>query len=348
MSGKLWLPGAERLTPSKPGGIMVPTGGPRCTWHTTESGTGNDAFAGNVAWLRKQSTESHLLWDPTTGRIGQFFPANRSARTLGNWGAIRTNRSGRVHIQIEVLGKAHLHPLLDGPMRGLDDILEWLDGWGIPRAWPAGLPYPSPHPRGKKPNRPGTIWLRNSGGYFAHSQVPGNTHTDPGLVDPKKFQKKVVEKENKPVSVLKRGAFIGWFNSYSGKPPGVQRVPVDGKWRDVVGVKVDAATISGEEKHVLYLRGRAKWKLGTTGLWCEVRWVRDGGTPTKPTDDDPTGHTPLYVPRHIDSFPFPALHLESGEKGVGGKWQVKFVGGASYVDLSTRYAKTHVIAPLSE
>lgn len=346
MAGALWMPGAQRLTPSKPGGIIVPTGGPRCTWHTTESGAGNDAFAANVAWLRKKSTESHLVWDPTTGRMGQFFPANRSARTLGNWGAIRTNRSGRVHIQIEVLGKAHLHPLLDGPCKGLDDILEWLDGWGIPRNWPAGLPLKSP-PAGKQ-NRPGTIWLRNSGGYFGHSQVPGNTHTDPGLVDPRRFQKAIVVKEGKPVSVLKKGQFAAWWNSYSGKPAAGQTVPVDDRWHDVGGIRVEAAPLAGEEKHGLYLRCKPKWKtVSLDGLYCEARWVRDSGTPAKPADDDATGHTPHYIPRFVGSFPFPALHLESGEAGVGGKWQVKFLGGASSVEVTTRYAKTHVTAPIA-
>ena len=154
-------------------------------------------------------------------------------------------------------------------------------------------------------------------------------------------------KENDPVSVLKRGAFAAWWNSYSGKPTAGQSMPVDGKWRDVTGIRVDPAAITGEEKHVLYVRARPSWKrLSLDGLYCEARWVRDSGTPAKTADDDATGHTPHYIPRFVGSFPLPALHLESGEKGVGGKWQVRFLGGATSVTLSTRYAKTHVIAPI--
>lgn len=203
----LWMPEAERLTPSQPGGIPLLDGKPRVVWHSTESPQGNVAFRGVHAWLVKQSSEPHILWDPTTGRIGQYFPANRSARALRNDGTDRTNRTGKVTIQIEVMGRARYAPLKNSPCIGLEKILTWLDSLGVDRAWPAGLP-PAPS---KETYGVGTQWRsrttwRTKGGHFGHVHVPNNTHNDPGEVDPTKFEKRggIVSRSRKPkVSVAR-------------------------------------------------------------------------------------------------------------------------------------------------
>jgi hypothetical protein len=145
-------------------------------------------MAGVIATLLAKKSESHLIWDPETGEFVQFFPFDRSARTLANWGPIRVNRSGKVHIQVEVLGYAKDAPLRDGPMVGFERLLKVADEWGISRDWPAGPPHAYPDPG--KANRPAKVWL-TKGGHYAHSQVPGNSHGDPGLIDPSKWIRKV-------------------------------------------------------------------------------------------------------------------------------------------------------------
>lgn len=168
----------------------------------------------------------------------------------------------------------------------------------------------------------------------------GSVNTQPVVVA------KVEEVKDKVA--ITRGQIVAWWRSYSGKPTASQGVPVDFKWRDVAGVKVEAPPVSGAELKMLYLRIHVKWKvLSTDGLWCEARWVRDSGTPGVAGDDDPTAYTPLFVPRFVKSAPFPPLHLEDGDARVGGRWQFRCTGGASAVTLTTRYAKTHVIAPLT-
>ena len=197
----LWLPGAERLTPSAPGGTPMGTAPARAVWHTTESGVGNSAFAGVHRYLVDQHTEPHLLWDPTTGRVGQYFPADHSARALRNDGNDRTNRTGRYTVQVETLGRAIDAPLKVGPCKGLDAILRWMDQLGIRRTWPGGYPLPAQTAYGlANGDRDRALW-RTTGGHYGHSQIPNNTHADPGLVDPKRFE---VPPMADPYIVLKR------------------------------------------------------------------------------------------------------------------------------------------------
>ena len=104
--GTTWIPGAERLGDGSIGGSMdSPTRPGRVVWHTTESGAGNAAFDSVGKYLRTIGAEPHVLYDPTTDRLGQFGPLNASARALRNDGSTRTNRTGKVCIQIEVLAR---------------------------------------------------------------------------------------------------------------------------------------------------------------------------------------------------------------------------------------------------
>ncbi|MER6487606.1 hypothetical protein ABT264_29125 [Streptomyces virginiae] len=179
--GEIWIPEAERLGGGVIGGAMdTPNAPPRVVWHTTESGAGDSSFKNVGAFLSSATSEPHILYDPTTDRLGQYGPLNQSARALRNAGAVRTNRTGRVCIQIEVLARAGT------PFTGYWEpgpkfraLLRAIRSWGIPDEWPAGRlaqSYSDDSPR------PLTIW-QTRGGHYGHSNVPGNDHWDPGAID---------------------------------------------------------------------------------------------------------------------------------------------------------------------
>jgi len=177
----LWMPGAERQ-PEGNGGSM--TGGkPRVVWHITwdELGKGGKmpSFDNIARYLKSVDYCPHLMWDPWTGRIVQFYPATQSARALRNLaGGVETNRQGEVCIQIETFfspgavvdGKKYM-TVAETPCKNLDKIVSWLRSWGIPDVWPGGWPT-------WESDRSATAW--GKAGHFGHSQVPENTHEDPG------------------------------------------------------------------------------------------------------------------------------------------------------------------------
>jgi hypothetical protein len=89
------------------------------------------------------------------------------------------NAEGRLCVQICVVSFAW-QPFTFWPMTGLQQILGWLDSWGIPRRWPAGPPAPFPDGL-TTPGIPHRLWAR--GGYFAASQVPDLPAAGPGAID---------------------------------------------------------------------------------------------------------------------------------------------------------------------
>ena len=177
--GALWLPGAVRS--QQPGAVKLNTSlPPRVTWHITsdvDPGKTQPAFAGVSAYLKNAGYCPTIMWDPFTGQVEQYYPANVGARALKVW-----NEDGARHIQIEVLfsrgayrnGKQYWE-LKDTPLKGFAQIVQWLDSHGIPRTWPMG---PTP-PIGQSGTRSVTVW-NTKAGHYGHSQVPGNDHTDPG------------------------------------------------------------------------------------------------------------------------------------------------------------------------
>lgn len=178
MGGPQWITGAERLTPSAPGGAMSegPGGPPRVIWHTTE-GANFDVMR---RVLTDKGAEPHVLYDPASDRLGQFLPLNVSGRAVKNAGSVRNNRVGLVCIQVEVCGYA-AHPFTDTwrPGPNFAALMAAIRAWGIPDVWPAGPP--PPYPRGSDP-RSMSVWLTR-GGHFGHSQIPGNDHGDPGAIN---------------------------------------------------------------------------------------------------------------------------------------------------------------------
>lgn len=186
MAGTIWIPGAERLTPSMAGGEITSTAEPRTVWHTTEADPGtSEVWASMIRVLTGKSAEPQVLYDPVTDRLGQFIPLNLSGRALKNDGATRTNRVGRVCIQIEVIARA-AKPFTAywKPGPNFRALMAAIRSWGIPDAWPSGPPprfvqvgtggYNSP-----EDERSRTIWT-TKGGHYGHSHIPGNSHGDPG------------------------------------------------------------------------------------------------------------------------------------------------------------------------
>jgi hypothetical protein len=124
----------------------------------------------------------HILWDPWAGRFAQFYPANsRSKSVVDLAGGTRTNRAGRVVLQIEALffpycrtpdGKVWAS-LAETPCKGWSELNAWVRSWGVLDTWPMG------HPVSFEPHRDEHTW-ETRGGWYGHSQVPENTHQDPG------------------------------------------------------------------------------------------------------------------------------------------------------------------------
>lgn len=172
-----WMPGAARQP--QPGGVTLNTDLPRrATWHITWDAVtdGNQPPMANVSnYLKNQGYCPHLMWDPFTGDVIQYYPANVGGRALNAW-----NEDGAVNIQIETYfspgvthnGRAY-QTVAETPCKGLDKILAWLDSHGIPRVWPMGAP------QWQGNSRDVDIW-NSKAGHYGHCNVPGNTHTDPG------------------------------------------------------------------------------------------------------------------------------------------------------------------------
>lgn len=183
----LWMPGATRLDI----GDHQPTDGgpakavPHITWDRNATSakpaalvayeTLVDYFGRNPAG---RAVAPHLLWDPWTGRVTQFVPANCRSKSLADApGGTRTNRAGSVVIQIEGLffpyctvGGQVYPRLVDTPCKGWPEIHTWVRSWGVADAWPNGRP--------ENCTRNATNWATKSG-WFPHAAVPENDHGDP-------------------------------------------------------------------------------------------------------------------------------------------------------------------------
>ncbi|MFJ2110644.1 peptidoglycan-binding protein [Streptomyces sp. NPDC087850] len=187
---ELWMPGATRLDI----GDHAPTDGGTAkaighiTWDRNATAAKpadlvpyenlRDYFGKNPAG---RAVASHILWDPFTGRVTQFLPANSRSKSLADKpGGTRTNRAGSVVIQIEALffpycrvdGKVYAR-LVDTPCKGWAELNAWVRSWGVPDEWPMG------QPQDFVSRRDDTVW-RTKAGWFRHADVPENTHQDPG------------------------------------------------------------------------------------------------------------------------------------------------------------------------
>ena len=73
------------------------------------------------------------------GRPARQAAAETAARGTEADVIAEVNAEGRLCVQIGVVAFAW-DPFTSRPMSGLQQILDWLDSWGIPREWPAGQP----------------------------------------------------------------------------------------------------------------------------------------------------------------------------------------------------------------
>ncbi|MEU1457619.1 peptidoglycan-binding protein [Streptomyces avermitilis] len=184
----LWMPGADRFDI----GDHAPTdGGPakalaHITWDRNATKakpqdlvpfTNLRTYFGTNASGR--AVAPHILWDPFTGRMVQFVPANSRSKSLADRaGGTRTNRAGSVVLQIEALffpwcrvdGKVY-ESLDDTPGKGWEELHAWVKSWGVPDVWPNGRPEDYTRNEHNWETKPG---------WYPHKGVPENDHTDPG------------------------------------------------------------------------------------------------------------------------------------------------------------------------
>lgn len=171
--GERWIKEAEDLkTGSSPG--TMEGGAPKVTWHVTVCPSGGGYFDAMHKVLVDKASEPHLLYDPVTDRLGQYFALDTSARALRNDGTRRTNGSGSVNIQIEVVAMADDFTRYWKPGPNFRALMRAIRSWGVPDVWPGGNPY-------GQPPRSWTTYVK--AGHFGHVHVPGNDHTDPQVKD---------------------------------------------------------------------------------------------------------------------------------------------------------------------
>ncbi|MFD4394637.1 hypothetical protein [Kitasatospora sp. NPDC058478] len=185
----LWMPGAEvhDIGDHAPTDQQYP---PRAIAHITWDRNATAAapqdwcsFDSLVSYFTNggASAAPHIIWDPFSGRIAQLFPANsRSKSVVDVAGGTRTNRAGRVVIQVEAVffpycrKDGRVYPrLVDTPCAGWDRLHAWIASWGVPDTWPMGRPVDFTSRRSEQ------VW-ETAGGWYGHSQVPENDHQDPG------------------------------------------------------------------------------------------------------------------------------------------------------------------------
>jgi peptidoglycan hydrolase-like protein with peptidoglycan-binding domain len=157
-------------------------GASRATWHIT-SNEDDWTFHNELGWFKGggKNVAPHILVDPFTGEIAQFFPADSRSLSLKNADTVRTNRTGKYNIQIEIVftkgeivnGKKY-NSVAETPCKNFDKIVAWLRSLGIKDGWPGGKPVAF-----SRDTVSLDAWL-HEGGHYGHNQVPGNDHVDPG------------------------------------------------------------------------------------------------------------------------------------------------------------------------
>lgn len=182
-SGPAYIDGVVRFGDQSIGGAMdTPQNPPRYTWHTTESPAGKSYFYSIAAYLIRVGAEPQVIYDPESDLLGQFGPLTQSGRALRNDGARRTNREGKVNIQVEVLARAR-SPWTNGfdPAKkpNFRKLIAAGRAHGVPDTWPAGKPAATAATATKRDR---TIW-QTKGGHYGHCHVPNNDHWDPGAID---------------------------------------------------------------------------------------------------------------------------------------------------------------------
>lgn len=190
------MPGARCLRAQTDGGTLR-GGAPRVVWQALGADPRQIPAGSAAQRLSQDGRPPHLVWNPLSGDIVQLIPVVRAACSLGGPeglghpvmsepGPARpapacdpANRQGRLCVQVCVVAWAW-EPFTDGPMHGVEALLDWLVSWGVPSRWPAGRPAPFMAARSAEPSR--AYW--SMGGHFGASQVPGWNAAGPGHIEP--------------------------------------------------------------------------------------------------------------------------------------------------------------------
>jgi hypothetical protein len=154
------------------GGLGAYSSGPfKIVHHTTEGSSASGAMGA----YRVNKSDPHFTVDSTT--IYQHIDTNSTARALANPpGGVQTNRDSA--IQIEVVGFAG-KPKNIATLKNVAKLCRWIEAThGVPKVWPNGFPRVGSRDPGGH-NRNASNW-NGKGGHYGHSQVPENTHWDPG------------------------------------------------------------------------------------------------------------------------------------------------------------------------
>jgi hypothetical protein len=288
----IWMPGAERHDI----GDHAPTdGGPaKAIAHVTWDRNATEAKPIDLVPyenLRSYFTGSgsgvapHILWDPFTGRFSQFLPANsRSFSVEDHSGGTRTNRAGSVVIQVEALffpwcryGSKTYEHLSDTPGTGWTELHAWIHSWGVPDTWPMGKPT------GFTSNRSESVWEKQ-GGWYAHAQVPENSHTDPGSWPAFPAPPKPVTTPSAPTKALQSFPGTAFFMSGSrpalGKTSAIftamgKRLVAEGcgKYKVGPGPKLGQADVDSYQafqRKLGYTGSAATWPPGPTS-WAKLQ-----------------------------------------------------------------------------
>lgn len=201
--GDAWMPGARRVRAAADGGQMK-GGAPRVVWLTLGADPRRISARSAAERLSQLGRPPHLVWNPVTGEIVQLIPVVRAACSMTalteadaelatqaadgyaagplavppSGGAADVHAEGRLCVQVGVVGCGG-RPFTAGPLDGAEQLVRWLDSWGISRIWPAGRP---PAIAASQPAaRSRRLWAR--GGHFGVSQVPCCTACGPGAID---------------------------------------------------------------------------------------------------------------------------------------------------------------------
>jgi hypothetical protein len=173
-----YMPGAVQIP--QPGGVTLDTSlPPRFVWHITWDALQPDGtqpeFSAVADYLKGKEWCPHIMWNPFTGDLEQYYPASVGARAL-----TYNDQDGSACVQVEifftpgcVVDGIKYATVADTPLVGWAELLAWADSLGVPRTWPMGAPQWQGNPRDVG------IWNGNAG-HYGHCNSPGDTHTDPG------------------------------------------------------------------------------------------------------------------------------------------------------------------------
>ena len=186
--GEIWIPEAEDLKAIGTSGTMTGKGGPRATLHCTVSAPGS--FDAMHRVLTGKASEPHLLYDPKTDRLGQYFALNRSARALMGSPAVNPshNKVGTVNIQIEVCAFPDDWTKGWTPGPNFAAMLRAIRSWGIADEFVARLPTSAIDRINVARSAAFLTSSKGGGKWWGHCHYPSpETHWDPGPIKIDRF-----------------------------------------------------------------------------------------------------------------------------------------------------------------